>query len=596
MRDLSVDMSRSSKSTARLCGGLALAVAGKSCDPATFLKVLTPCRVETYPPWDSRGEWVKLQAQCHEFKANLPRQHTLTPQNTQAHISLKTSTPYTLIHVVYLLCQIMLHREYVPFIPIRCSKPQGPLDPPLFPSDKYDIPPNFWDDSARECFKAARETMDLVRSCQEWNALVETPIIGFAIYTVAFIGVYCINFPWMDPNGYMCTQPTPKRGATAPGESGGFLAARKALEIIGQMRLKLHMADGWFKTINRMHRYLRRMKSDYQKNVQAMDASESDGSPVSTRHLSLREGGTGGGLDEFKLLEGILKDFGNLDDQDVDMTDAGQRPGSRSQGDAYDDSSAGMTVKSEEQEHRAVNGDQARAEDRGPWNAINAGPVSSSGDRPPSVSASSGQFRSYESYPSQPQPTPQPQQPQQHYANQIQINNFRPAYSHGTPSVPGAPPSLTSPASHSASTSSQPRPSPPFDRRPSQSYSSWNPHASGYPMPLPAQQQQQQQQQPQASYANGLPHHTQIPTPMQHTSTYVPDLAPQQQQSIPPTPLLQPPPWDLMQKEAWLNSLPSQMSADDLAAFTNGGELQDWAMRNGNYGWLSTLWHGSAGG
>ena len=84
----------------------------------------------------------------------------------------------------------MLHREYVPFIPLRCPKPQGPLDPPLFPSDEYQIPPGFWDESARECFKAAGDLIGLLRTCEEWQVLVETPIVGFATYTVAFVGMY----------------------------------------------------------------------------------------------------------------------------------------------------------------------------------------------------------------------------------------------------------------------------------------------------------------------------------------------------------------------------------------------------------------------
>ena len=253
---------------------------------------------------------------------------------------MKSSTPYTLIHTVYLLCQIMLHREYVPFIPIRCTKPEGPLDPPLFPPEKYDVPPGFWEDSARECFKAAREIMDLVRSCQEWGALVETPIVGFAMYNVAFVGVYCINFPQMDPEGYMCTPKSSdaaqKANGAKMGESKGCEAARKALEMIGLMRPKLHMADGWFKTINRMHKYFKRMKSDYKKNTAAIESgvSESDESPVSSRHLSLREGGIGGGLDEFKLLERTLKEFGNLEDQhDAEMIDA--RPSFQSRSRTY---------------------------------------------------------------------------------------------------------------------------------------------------------------------------------------------------------------------------------------------------------------------
>ena len=85
-------------------------------------------RVEQHPPWDARCEWNQLRRQCLDFKARLPRQHALTPQNIQAHISLKTSTPYVLVHTVYLLCQIMLHREHLPFVQLRNSPPDGPLE------------------------------------------------------------------------------------------------------------------------------------------------------------------------------------------------------------------------------------------------------------------------------------------------------------------------------------------------------------------------------------------------------------------------------------------------------------------------------------
>ena len=72
----------------------------------------------------------------------------------------------------------------------------------------------------------------------------------------------------MDPDGFMCTKAGPEaQGQAQPvktGESKGFAAARKALEMVGQMRPRLQMADGWFKTINRCHKYMRRMKSDWQ--------------------------------------------------------------------------------------------------------------------------------------------------------------------------------------------------------------------------------------------------------------------------------------------------------------------------------------------
>ena len=483
----------------------------------------------------------------------------------------------------------MLHREYVPFMPIRCKKPEGPLDPPLFPPDKYDVPPGFWEDSARECFKAAREIMDLVRTCQEWSALVETPIVGFAIYTVAFVGVYCINFPHMDPGGYMCTPRPPDTSQNSENakSSKGFEAARKALEMIGQMRPKLRMADGWFTTINRVHKYFRRMKSDYKKNTAALESntSESDGSPISSRHLSLREGGSGGGLDEFKLLERTLKEFGNLEDQDVEMTNSVQRPNSRALDNVYDDSNSHTTVKSEEAENRAGATEPPRS-DSGPWNAINSasGGASRNGSRNGSMSApgSAQQFRPYDSH-QQPHQQSQAPPPQQHsYAHQI--NNFRPAYE--TPSAPGAPPSLTSPASHSASTGS--RPSPPFDRQ-HQHSSAWTAQNRSYQMQPPHP----------AVYTNGISHLSHQPTPMQGPGAYPTQAQQPPQHMQAPAPMQeQHQPWNQMEKEAWLNNLDTRLGGDDFAAFVDGGDLADWATMARGYGgggWLSAVWDSGGG-
>ncbi|KAK0337397.1 hypothetical protein LTR33_013229, partial [Friedmanniomyces endolithicus] len=65
--------------------------------------------------------------------------------------------------------------------------------------------------------------------------------------------------------------------------------------------------------------------------------------------------------------------------------------------------------------------------------------------------------------------------------------------------------------------------------------------------------------------------------------------------------LREPPPvqqaWDAYQKEAWLSSLHTRMSADDLAAFVDGGDIADWASREygSTPGWLNTIWAAPGG-
>jgi hypothetical protein len=548
----------------------------------TFIDTLS--RTEKHPPWDPRSDHYKLLRSCQEFKASLPRNYTLTPQNIQSHITIHESTPYTLVHTVYLLCQIMLHREYVPFIPLRCKKPEGPLDPPLFPTTKYDVPTGYWEDSAQQCFKAARDLVDLVRTCQEWNVLVESPIVGFAIYTVAFVGVYCINFPWMDPRGYMCTQIVENPGAY-PAESKGFEAARKALEIIGQMRPRLHMAAGWFKTINRMHRYLRRMKKDFAKNTQANEsASESGSSPTSSRQLSLREGGVGGGLDEYKLLERTLKEFGNLDDQDIEMADVNFS--NKPLDTVYDDNSnSGTTVKSEEGD-RPTQHDQSKAD--GPWNAINAAPGAGR-QTPTSAPTTNGGWRSYE-----PLPAPGPLGPQTQSAppvayNQPQVNNFRPVYQHhdaaGPPGVGMSSLTSPSPGTRTASLSSQASPAYNHHNH-HHAYNTWNAHTQGYAM-----------QPPPPGYAVAP---NSQPQPMMNAMHAYPTPGSQVQPMGPPQHMAETQQiYDPMAKEAWLNSVNTGLGGDDVAAFVDGGEMEDWASmaasRGFGQGWLSTVWGGGNG-
>jgi Fungal specific transcription factor domain len=285
-------------------------------------------RTEKFPPWDDRSTFCQLRSLLRSFRESLPRHLTYTPTNIKAHIQQKTSTSYTLMHVIHFLGVIVINRDYVPFIPIRCKKPEGPLDPPIFSPDEYIVPENFWVNSARDMTKNARDMMDLLRVCQEWGVLVETPMIGFALYTVAFVGTYCMNFTAMDPEGWISAGKPGRNGAASPKPQGdgisrsGEQAARRAVEMIGLMRPRLKMADGWFRTLMRVHSYYGKLKEDWRRNTNSGSSSSDISSPDAPRHISVREGGPGGGLPEYKLFEKALRDFGTLDESDVvDMDD-----------------------------------------------------------------------------------------------------------------------------------------------------------------------------------------------------------------------------------------------------------------------------------
>ncbi|KAL3467396.1 fungal-specific transcription factor domain-containing protein [Aspergillus heterothallicus] len=264
-------------------------------------------RNEQLPPWHPDSRFYRLRSLLGEFRDGLSRNLQYSPRNTDTHIMYKnTLPPYTVMHVIYFLSVIILHRAYVPFLPVRCSEPIGPLDEPV---DKAGMPEGFWRDSARELFAAARHLMDLVVTCQERGVLVENPLVGFAIYNAAFVGIYAAHFPQMDLDG-----------ALAPvyrvdPHSQGQVQSRKVLEILRETRPRLKMAAGWFRTLNRLHSYFSKVKRDFRRNSRKDMLPPDALDPHSNGIRPVREGGPGAGLEEFKLLEKLFVEFGSIEDQ-----------------------------------------------------------------------------------------------------------------------------------------------------------------------------------------------------------------------------------------------------------------------------------------
>ncbi|KAI9757169.1 MAG: ATPase synthesis protein 25 mitochondrial [Chaenotheca gracillima] len=534
-------------------------------------------RTEKHPPWDEKTTFYSLRILLAQFHACLPRQLTFSTANLSAHITSRTSTPYTLMHTIYFLCLIVLHREYVPFLPMRCAKPEGPLDAPVFDREEYDIPVGFWEESAKSCFKSARDIMDLVRTCQDWGVLVETPMVGFAIYTVAFTGIYCINFPQMDPDGYMCDI----------NDGHGAAEARRALEMIGHMRPRLKMADGWFRTIKKMHRYMVKMKKDYHRNAKLLQssASESDGSPATHRHLSLREGGGGGGLEEYKLLEKTLKDFGSLEDDESDIFNFDGSKRTTADDSSFSEVADTSALKDEGMEGVETVGvpeNSKSGQER--WIAINSVAAAAAAGRSPDTmemgpaypqrNPSTSSYPSYSSQASQQQYFGAPHQPPQ------PPNQSTNPPSLLSPSIAGSTPSINSPFPRSEASTS--------------AYQSYAP-VPGPPVYGSAQ--------PPAEQASRVRTYDPI---MNTTSNHPREVPPvtqvqAQQGQLQTQPTLQSQQAAIWKQENWFNGISTRLGGDDVAAFMNGTSWEDWPNSYpanntaGNGSWFQTLWNGAPG-
>ncbi|KAI9736453.1 MAG: hypothetical protein M1818_006187 [Claussenomyces sp. TS43310] len=279
-------------------------------------------RKEPHPPWDPRSGFFNLRKQFDDFHASLPEKLALSPFITENHINTRDLTVYIAIHTLYCLCRIVLHREYIPFIAIGCDRPSGPLDEPLLPKDKYDVPPGFWEESAEHIFKAAKDIMDIIRITSQRGFLVESPPVAFAVWTAAFVGTYSINFPHMDQKEYMCDM---KHSKTFPEGDDQQWPGRTGLAIktLRDMRPKMQMAQGWLNTIRRMFYYFVEIQSDHKKAISEASSNEND---AAAALKYLRTGGTDGGLREYELVEKELAEFGRLDER---STNTGSEGGDR---------------------------------------------------------------------------------------------------------------------------------------------------------------------------------------------------------------------------------------------------------------------------
>jgi len=266
-------------------------------------------RTETYPPWDSSTRFYRLSRELEDFHDALPPNLTFTEDNLSAHIEKRSVTAYVSMHTLYCLCLIMLHREYIPFIPLRCRKPQGPLDEPTFPPTKYNIPEGFWEESAESMAKAARDIVVIARTCQDNNVLPESPHIAFAIYQAAFVGVYLIRFQHMD-TGHHITKFEEKDHS---GESQGKFDIVTA-QILKSIGPRMKMAKDYCITLTKMHGIYREFERGYRNHF-----------PDNRYHFE------GGGLAHYTKYEEMLKGFGTLTDHDKNtLSEGSEGEGGRS--------------------------------------------------------------------------------------------------------------------------------------------------------------------------------------------------------------------------------------------------------------------------
>ncbi|CAM1503085.1 Fc.00g078610.m01.CDS01 [Cosmosporella sp. VM-42] len=214
---------------------------------------------ERVPPWDERSTFMKLKGEFRRFMLDLPDTFTLSRSNYYRHDNHQATNMYVSLHMLASLCQIVLEREYLPFLPIRCGAPQGPLDPRMVLLTE--VPDGFWEESAGNIFGAARDIIDIVEICRE--KLPQSSLTLFTVWTAAFVGIYAAHFPHMDRRNQILNQEDVGRGAGEDFDITQGGATGVAYQALHKMTACLQGADNYLRQFHEMDRYFTRAKSEF---------------------------------------------------------------------------------------------------------------------------------------------------------------------------------------------------------------------------------------------------------------------------------------------------------------------------------------------
>lgn len=91
---------------------------------------------------------------------------------------------------------VILYREYIPFIPMYLANLRGPVEPPLL---EQDTPAGWWEEYAAVLFDAATQISSISADMKAADMPLQTPIVGYSVFSAASMHVYLASFPWVDP-------------------------------------------------------------------------------------------------------------------------------------------------------------------------------------------------------------------------------------------------------------------------------------------------------------------------------------------------------------------------------------------------------------
>lgn len=235
----------------------------------------------------------------------------LTPINILAQSQSPIAAKYLGLHAARLLCQLFIHWEFLPFLPMNCVQPAGLGKEAGQNYDAADAPAGFWLGTARACFQAARSILDLASMVQDHVSMMDDSFTSYAVFVASFMRIYAHSFPWMDARQEMaqCEAPPIFGGFPQRHDSSASQYATPKSPRAGSI---IPQNAEWSATLVSIARYFEEFKLDYYTTSLSDTFSVPDAYVGQIRsRRCLRDGGTGEGHAEYSLFRPKLRDYGH---------------------------------------------------------------------------------------------------------------------------------------------------------------------------------------------------------------------------------------------------------------------------------------------
>lgn len=149
-------------------------------------------------PWNEGSFWSRMKKALKSWRSSMSAKVHYSPSNSnlQAHIVRNQGQAFVFVNVIFYLNQLFLHREYIPFIPYRCSLPSGPIDPPLLTGQP---PEGWWIANSTALCASATDIVSILRAAQARGIELKTVFVAFCVYSAAATFLYVQAWPFMAP-------------------------------------------------------------------------------------------------------------------------------------------------------------------------------------------------------------------------------------------------------------------------------------------------------------------------------------------------------------------------------------------------------------